>query len=143
MTTQSIFVISSLFVRQMKRFYRYNLNHPRYCDDLLPSIERKVLCAEILIPLPERSSDGCRLLMINAGRKWTPKTISIDEIFRAIMLSLVAAMAEPKTQVCRQQEKQELWKFCSLKIRKNIFNLRLPSDRSLVYTCFSTWKASR
>ncbi|XP_076647670.1 alpha-tocopherol transfer protein isoform X1 [Halictus rubicundus] len=83
----------------LKRFYKFRANHPRHCDNLLPSNEKKVLSAEILIPLPDRTPNGCRVLLINAGRKWNTKEISIDEIFRSVMLSLDAAMAEPKTQI--------------------------------------------
>ncbi|XP_015437052.1 PREDICTED: alpha-tocopherol transfer protein-like [Dufourea novaeangliae] len=83
----------------IKRFYKFRLNNPRYCDSLLPSSETKLLSSEILIPLPDRTAQGCRILLINAGKKWNPKVISLDEIFRAIMLSLDAAMAEPKTQI--------------------------------------------
>ncbi|XP_026670312.1 alpha-tocopherol transfer protein-like [Ceratina calcarata] len=87
----------------MKRFYHFRANNPRYCANLLPSVERKVLTSEIVIPLPERTKDGCRLLLVNSGKKWNPKTISLDEIFRAVMLSLDAAMAEPKTQIAGVQ----------------------------------------
>ncbi|XP_053998779.1 alpha-tocopherol transfer protein-like isoform X1 [Hylaeus anthracinus] len=83
----------------MKRFYKFRLSHPRYCENLVPSNEKKTLSSEILIPLPERTSNGCRVLLINAGKKWNPKVINIDEIFRAVILSLDAAMAEPKTQI--------------------------------------------
>ncbi|XP_017792875.1 PREDICTED: alpha-tocopherol transfer protein-like isoform X2 [Habropoda laboriosa] len=83
----------------MKRFYQFRKNNPRYCSKLLPSTEKKVLSSEIVIPLPERTKDGCRLLLINSGRKWNTKVVSIDEILRSVMLSLDAAMAEPKTQI--------------------------------------------
>ncbi|XP_076375368.1 alpha-tocopherol transfer protein isoform X1 [Megalopta genalis] len=83
----------------LKRFYKYRVNNPRYCNNLTPNNEKKVLSSEILIPLPERTTQGCRVLLINAGKKWNPKQISIDEIFRGVMLSLDAAMAEPKTQI--------------------------------------------
>ena len=83
----------------MKRFYKFNLNNPRYCLNLVPSNEKKILSSEIVIPLPNRTADGCRLLLINCGKVWNPKVISIDEIFRAVILSTEAAIVEPKTQV--------------------------------------------
>ncbi|XP_076671505.1 alpha-tocopherol transfer protein-like isoform X1 [Andrena cerasifolii] len=86
-------------IELMKRFYQYRLTHPRYSENLLPSNEKKVLSSEILVPLPERTDQGCRILLINAGKKWNAKIISVDEIFRAVMLSLDAAMSEPKTQI--------------------------------------------
>lgn len=83
----------------MKRFYKYRVNYPKYCNNLLPSKEKKVLSSEILVPMPERTPQGCRILLVNAGKKWNPKQISIDEMFRGVMLALDAAMAEPKTQI--------------------------------------------
>lgn len=83
----------------MKRFYKFKMNNPRYCLNLLPSNEKKVLSSDMVIPLPDRMADGCRVLQVNCGKAWNTKLISIDEIFRSIILSLEAAMAEPKTQV--------------------------------------------
>ncbi|XP_012151156.1 alpha-tocopherol transfer protein isoform X1 [Megachile rotundata] len=83
----------------MKRFYQYRLNNPRYCKDLMPSTEKKPFLAELVIPLPDRTPDGCRLVVISAGKRWNPKQVSLDDIFRATMLSLDAAIAEPKTQI--------------------------------------------
>lgn len=83
----------------MKRFYKFRLNNPRYCDNLVPSVDEKPFAAELVIPLPDRTPDGCRVLLINAGKKWNPKQVSLDNIFRSCMLSLDAAVAEPKTQI--------------------------------------------
>ncbi|XP_017766979.1 PREDICTED: alpha-tocopherol transfer protein-like [Eufriesea mexicana] len=83
----------------MKRFYKYKQNNPRYCDKLLPSTEKKVLSSGIVIPLPERNASGCRIVVVNCGKQWNTKLISVDEIYRAVMLSLFAAIAEPKSQI--------------------------------------------
>ncbi|XP_076764500.1 alpha-tocopherol transfer protein-like [Xylocopa sonorina] len=83
----------------MKRYYQYKLKNPRYCQNLLPSSEEKVLSSDILIPLPERSIDNCRILQINCGKLWNTKIINVNEIFRAIILVLEASTAEPKTQI--------------------------------------------
>ncbi|KAK9306476.1 hypothetical protein QLX08_002852 [Tetragonisca angustula] len=83
----------------MKRFYKFKLNNPRYCLNLLPSNEKKVFSSDIVIPLPNRMANGCRLLLINCGKVWNPKVISTDEIFRSVILSLEAAIAEPRTQI--------------------------------------------
>lgn len=92
-----VFYIAS--ISQAKRFYRFKQNNPRYCDKLLPSTERKVFSSGIVIPLPERNANGSRLMLVNCGKLWNTKVITIDEIFRSVMLSLTAALAEPKTQV--------------------------------------------
>lgn len=82
----------------MKRFYQFHLNNPRFCKGLVPKNERAVLISGILTFLPERS-DGCRILIIQSGKKWKPKQVSLDQIFRGVMLCLEAAMSEPITQV--------------------------------------------
>ncbi|KAG6798242.1 alpha-tocopherol transfer protein isoform X1 [Apis mellifera caucasica] len=84
----------------MKRFYKFKLNNPRYSRDLLPSNEQKVLCSDIAIPLPDRTADGCKMILINAGKQWNPKLITSDEILRTTMLLIEIAINEPKTQIC-------------------------------------------
>ena len=82
----------------MKRFYKFRQCNPKYCKQLLPKNEKTLLTSEILTLLPGRS-DGCRILIIESGKKWKPKLVSLDQIFRGVMLALEAAMSEPKTQV--------------------------------------------
>ncbi|PBC32778.1 Alpha-tocopherol transfer protein [Apis cerana cerana] len=84
----------------MKKFYKFKLNNPRFCLDLVPSNEQKVLRSDIAIPLPDRTADGCRMILINAGKQWNPKIISGDEILRTTMLLIEMAIFEPKTQIC-------------------------------------------
>lgn len=86
----------------MKRFYKFRQNYPRYCKDLSPNNEKAVLTSDLLFLLPGRS-DGCRVLIIESGRRWKPKIISLDQLFRGVMLCLEAAMSEPKTQVAGVQ----------------------------------------
>ena len=56
----------------------------------------------VLTPLPRRCADGVRVLLIEAGQKWNPKEVSLDQIFRGVLLNLQIAIAEPKTQVKQQ-----------------------------------------
>lgn len=88
-----------ILISQLKRYYKFKLNNPRFCLDLLPSNEQKVLISEIAIPLPERTADGCRVILFNTGKQWNPKIITGDEIFRATILLMEAAIIEAKTQV--------------------------------------------
>ncbi|KAJ8684224.1 hypothetical protein QAD02_020016 [Eretmocerus hayati] len=83
----------------IKRFYKYKKTHPRYCENLLPSNEAPVLRAGILTPLPHRTSDGVRVILIEGGKKWKPKEISLDQFFRGVMLLLEAAVVEPRSQI--------------------------------------------
>ncbi|XP_057329535.1 alpha-tocopherol transfer protein-like [Microplitis mediator] len=83
----------------MKRFYRFRLTHPRYCDNLTPMTDREIFLSGIITPLPVRNKEGGRLVLIEGGYKWKPKEISLDQIFRGVMLLLDAAIVEPTTQV--------------------------------------------
>ncbi|XP_011505205.1 PREDICTED: alpha-tocopherol transfer protein-like isoform X2 [Ceratosolen solmsi marchali] len=83
----------------IQRFYEYQKNHPEFFDNLLPSNERAIFTSEILTPLPLRTSDGLRIFVIQAGRKWNPKEVSLNQIFRGVILNLIVAISEPKTQV--------------------------------------------
>ncbi|KAH0554347.1 hypothetical protein KQX54_009822 [Cotesia glomerata] len=83
----------------MKRFYRYRATHPRYCDNLTPIVDRQIFISGVITPLPSRTNDGCRLVLIEGGSKWKPKEVSLDQIFRGVMLLLDAAIVEPATQV--------------------------------------------
>ncbi|XP_006614082.1 alpha-tocopherol transfer protein-like [Apis dorsata] len=84
----------------MKRYYKFKLNNPRFYLDLTPSNEQKVLNSDITISLPDRTADGCRVILINTGKRWNPKLISGDEIFRSTILLIEMAINEPKTQIC-------------------------------------------
>ncbi|XP_012289206.1 alpha-tocopherol transfer protein-like [Orussus abietinus] len=86
-------------MEMIKRFYRYRLSHPRICNNLVPSMNREIFVSGILTPMPLRLEDGCRLLLIESGRKWKPKEISLEQILRGVMIILEAAMAEPITQI--------------------------------------------
>ncbi|XP_014219785.1 alpha-tocopherol transfer protein-like [Copidosoma floridanum] len=83
----------------MKRFYKFRQSHPRYCANLTPSNERAVLMSGLLLPIPRRTADGVRVFLVEGGKKWKPKEISLDQIFRGVILFLEAAIAEPKSQV--------------------------------------------
>ncbi|XP_014237732.1 alpha-tocopherol transfer protein-like [Trichogramma pretiosum] len=83
----------------IKRFYRYRQNHPEFYANLLPSNERELLLSGCLTPVPRRSQDGVRMLVIEAGRKWHPKEVSLNQIFRGTICNLEVAVCEPKTQV--------------------------------------------
>lgn len=83
----------------MKRFYNYIRTHPRFCADLNPTNERALIVSGIITPLPDRGTDATRILLIECGKKWKPKEISLDQIFRGVMLILYAAMCEPMSQV--------------------------------------------
>lgn len=88
-----------MIVRQMKRFYKFRQTHPRFCANLTPTNERTVLMSGLLLPVPRRTLDGVRIFVVEGGRKWKPKEVSLDQMFRGVILFLEAAIAEPKSQV--------------------------------------------
>ncbi|XP_077270722.1 alpha-tocopherol transfer protein-like isoform X2 [Temnothorax americanus] len=60
----------------MKRYYRFRLNYPHIYKDLLLTKEKTALCAGLIYPLPLRTKEGCRVLVIEAGKRWKPKEIA-------------------------------------------------------------------
>lgn len=83
----------------MKRFHKYRINYPKYFDNLTPSHERISLTCGVLTPLPKRTADDVRVVLIEGGKKWKPKEAPLDSVYRGVILYLEAAMAEPKSQV--------------------------------------------
>ncbi|XP_014472760.1 PREDICTED: alpha-tocopherol transfer protein-like [Dinoponera quadriceps] len=83
----------------MKRFIRFNQNYPNVYKNLKPSIEKTALCAGLIFPLPLRGTDGCRIFIIELGKRWKPKEVSLEQIFKGLILCTHAAMMEPKTQI--------------------------------------------
>lgn len=85
--------------RLMKKFYVFKAKHPKWAANLYPTPLRHVFDKEVFQFLPTRSSTGSRIMIVNVGTKWNPKEVSLDDLFRAVMLSIELAMIEPKTQV--------------------------------------------
>ncbi|XP_044743106.1 alpha-tocopherol transfer protein-like [Chrysoperla carnea] len=92
------FYAESAFVR-MKNFYKFKLKHEKMCSNLLPSNEQNVFKQGIITFMPKRDRFKRRIMIIQSGYKWKPKQCSLEEIFKAVMLALEAAMYEPRTQV--------------------------------------------
>lgn len=90
------------FTQQMKRYYRFHQANPHIFANLLPSVEKKVFCSGMMYPSPLRNEEGCRFIIIEAGKRWKPKEISLDQIFKGLIICMKAAMMEAKTQVCRR-----------------------------------------
>jgi hypothetical protein len=113
----SKFYAQSAF-EKMQRYFKFKLKHKKYCDNLSVESSRIVFEDNIVKFLPLRDVDGRRILYLDCGSKlierlksyklihlshyletWNPSRCSTYDIFRAIQLSLNAAMAEPLTQV--------------------------------------------
>ncbi|KAL3280638.1 hypothetical protein HHI36_003874 [Cryptolaemus montrouzieri] len=83
----------------MRKFYSFKAAHPKYGANLYPTPLRHVFDKEVFVFLPTRGPGGSRIMIANVGTKWNPKEVSLDDLFRAVMLSIEIAMIEPKTQV--------------------------------------------
>ncbi|XP_018055044.1 PREDICTED: uncharacterized protein LOC108691682 [Atta colombica] len=83
----------------IKRYYRFRLNYPHIYTDLLVTKQKTALCAGLIYPLPIRTQKGSRVLIVEAGKRWKPKEVSINDFFKGMLLILYLAMVEYKTQV--------------------------------------------
>lgn len=54
----------------MKSLYKLRQKNPKYCNDLLPSLEKNVFAQNILTVLPSRDQHGRRILLVECGRKF-------------------------------------------------------------------------
>ena len=95
--TQKIQISSNL--KQIKRYYKFRLKYPTYCENVIPSNEEKLLLSGILRVLPNRTFEGARVLLMDAGKRWNHKEISIEKMLRGIVLIDQLVVSEPKTQV--------------------------------------------
>ncbi|XP_020286468.1 alpha-tocopherol transfer protein-like [Pseudomyrmex gracilis] len=84
---------------RMKRYFHFQQQYPHIYKDLLPSTAKLALCHGLLYALPFRTNDGCRILVAEAGKRWKPKEVSPNELFKGLILNLFVAMTEPKTQI--------------------------------------------
>lgn len=85
--------------KRVKSLYKLRQKNPKYCNDLLPSLERNVFEQNILTVLPSRDQYGRRILITECGQRWKVKNCSLVEIFRGVNLVMEAAILEPRTQV--------------------------------------------
>ncbi|VVC38573.1 Cellular retinaldehyde binding/alpha-tocopherol transport,CRAL/TRIO, N-terminal domain,CRAL-TRIO lipid [Cinara cedri] len=85
--------------KRVKSLYKLRQKNPKYCSDLIPSIEKNVFEQNILTVLPLRDQHGRRIMITECGQRWKVKNCSLTEIFRGIELVMEAAILEPRTQV--------------------------------------------
>nr|XP_019932619.2 alpha-tocopherol transfer protein-like [Aedes albopictus]XP_029719838.1 alpha-tocopherol transfer protein-like [Aedes albopictus]XP_029719987.1 alpha-tocopherol transfer protein-like [Aedes albopictus] len=83
----------------IQRYYRFKLKHPDACEELLPSTVQHVYDEDLLHFQPLRDQNGCRILVMQVGRKWKPSKVSLNDLFRAMQVALEAGMTEPRTQL--------------------------------------------
>ncbi|PSN38171.1 hypothetical protein C0J52_14551 [Blattella germanica] len=85
--------------QRMKDFYTFRFNNPKYYGDLTPSKIKNPILQDVLTVLPLRSQNGRRIFVVEVG-KWNVKKVSLDELFKCILLLVEIAITEDRTQIC-------------------------------------------
>lgn len=83
----------------IKRYYQFKVKHWDMYLDLSPSREANIFKQNILAVFPNRDQLGRRILLLELGKSWKHKEVSLDEVYKGCVLFLEAAMLEPETQV--------------------------------------------
>ncbi|CAH1396934.1 unnamed protein product [Nezara viridula] len=86
-------------LKKLLHWCSFNEKNPKLCKNLSPLEEGNVFKNNIFTVLPYRSQHGRRILLLEAGKKWNTKQVSITEIIRGIQIIVLAALREPKTQI--------------------------------------------
>jgi len=142
----------------VKRYYGFKVKHKNHYDGLMPSKERNIFESNILTVCPNRDQHGRRILILELGKKWNHKKVTLDEVFKGCVMFLEAAMLEPETQICgavvifdmEGLSMQQVWQFSppfakrivdwlqdSVPLRiKNIHIINQPTIFNMVFTLF-------
>jgi len=67
----TIYTDPDLLSFQMKKYFKFRLKHPQYSVDLFPSKERAAFDQNLITILPNRASNGERILVIEIGSKYS------------------------------------------------------------------------
>lgn len=84
----------------LKRRYQNYASYTRYTGMWIPSKLRKPIVDGLVSPLPRRSANGVRLVLMEAGKKWKPKEIPLGDLSRSFVLMVNLMALEPNTQAC-------------------------------------------
>ncbi|XP_061390229.1 alpha-tocopherol transfer protein-like [Musca vetustissima] len=83
----------------IKNYYSFKLKHADVYKDLKPSNEKNVFDHNVIVVFPNRDQLGRRVAVLELGKNWKHKQVVLDEVFKAAVLYLEAAMWEPETQI--------------------------------------------
>lgn len=103
----------------IKNYYSFKVKHKDLYSGLKPSKEENIFAHNVLYVLPKRDAKGRRILVLELGKNWKHKKVSLDEVFKGAVLFLEAAMMEPTSQVAGAQvifdmdglSLQQAWQF--------------------------------
>jgi len=83
----------------IRNYYQFKEKHHDVYEDLIPSNEANIFKHNILVVVPNRDQLGRRILLLELGKRWKHKEVSLDEVFKGCVIFLEAATLEPETQV--------------------------------------------
>ncbi|CAG4997994.1 unnamed protein product [Parnassius apollo] len=84
--------------RLMVNYYKFRKENSELFENVYPLNLRHIGDANILAAPPYHDQNGRRLLIYRIGC-WDPKTIPIDDLFKATILALELGMLEQRTQI--------------------------------------------
>ncbi|GLG96077.1 retinaldehyde-binding protein 1-like isoform X1 [Gryllus bimaculatus] len=85
--------------QKMCNFYAFKARNPHVGRPLPMSRLDVVANSGTVCILPRRDQFGRRMLLLQTGRKWDPKKLTMDELLSAVLMFLEIAIVEPSTQV--------------------------------------------
>ncbi|XP_072936987.1 alpha-tocopherol transfer protein-like [Epargyreus clarus] len=84
--------------RLMVNYYRFKQENPQLFEDVYPLDLRQIGDANVIAVPPYRDQDGRRMLLYRIGC-WDPKTIPVDDLFKATVFALELGLLEQRTQI--------------------------------------------
>ncbi|KAK9511080.1 hypothetical protein O3M35_005713 [Rhynocoris fuscipes] len=87
-------------LKLVQNYYQFKQKHKDIYDGLVPSREKNVFTHDVITVLPRRDQLGRRILILSLGKKWNHKKVTLDEVYKGVVLFMEAAMIEPETQIC-------------------------------------------
>ncbi|KAL5279861.1 hypothetical protein ACFFRR_004089 [Megaselia abdita] len=87
-------------LKRLLSFYHMKLKYKDSCEEVMPASLKHVFAEGILTLFPKRDQLGRRILCLEAGKKWKPSKVPLNDIFKGIQLTVMGAMAEPTSQIC-------------------------------------------
>ncbi|XP_018897715.2 alpha-tocopherol transfer protein-like isoform X1 [Bemisia tabaci] len=84
----------------MRRIVEFRIKNASVLHGLIPKDEEDgFLNNRVVNVLRDRDQHGRRIMVIQCGADWNPRTVKTDQLFRMLYLIHLAAIQEPETQV--------------------------------------------
>ncbi|CAB3230637.1 unnamed protein product [Arctia plantaginis] len=84
--------------RLMVNYYQFREDYPELVENVFPLDLRNLGDANVIAVPPYRDQDGRRLLFYRVGC-WDPKSIPIEDLFKATILALEIGLLEQRSQI--------------------------------------------